>query len=72
VLLKPPFEKSTLLLWLVTPVLLLGSGLALWGYSRRRSKAMQAAADAPPRLSEEEEARLAKLVATEPSAGEPV
>jgi cytochrome c-type biogenesis protein CcmH len=33
---------------------------------------MRAAADAPPRLSEEEEARLAKLVATESSAGEPV
>lgn len=72
VLLKPPFEKSTLPLWLLTPVVLLGGGLALWGYSRRRSKAMQAAADAPPRLTDEEEARLAKLVATEPSAGEPV
>jgi cytochrome c-type biogenesis protein CcmH len=68
VLLKPPFEKSTLPLWLLTPLVLLGGGLALWGYSRRRSKAMRAAADAPPRLSEEEEARLAKLVA-EP--GEP-
>jgi hypothetical protein len=32
---------------------------------------MQAAADAPPRLSEEEEARLAKLMATERS-GEPL
>ncbi|WP_438274799.1 cytochrome c-type biogenesis protein [Nitrobacter sp.] len=72
VLLKPPFEKSTLPLWLLTPLVLLGGGLALWGYSRRRSKAMQAAADAPPRLSEEEEARLAKLMATEPSRGEPV
>jgi cytochrome c-type biogenesis protein CcmH len=70
VLLKPPFEKSTLLLWLVTPVLLLGSGLALWGYSRRRSKALKAAQDTPPRLSEEEEVRLAKLVATERPAGE--
>jgi cytochrome c-type biogenesis protein CcmH len=59
-------------LWLLTPLVLLGGGLALWGYSRRRSKAMQAAADAPPRLSEEEEARLAKLMATEPSRGEPV
>ncbi|ABE62262.1 cytochrome C biogenesis protein [Nitrobacter hamburgensis X14] len=72
VLLKPPFEKSTLPLWLLTPLLLVGGGLGLWGFSRRRSKAMQAAADAPPRLSEEEEARLAKLVATESSAGEPV
>jgi cytochrome c-type biogenesis protein CcmH len=71
VLLKPPFEKSTLLLWLLTPLVLAGGGLTLWGYSRRRSKAMQAAADAPPRLSEEEEARLAKLMATERS-GEPL
>jgi cytochrome c-type biogenesis protein CcmH len=72
VLLKPPFNPSTLPLWLLTPLILTGGGLALWGYSRRRSKAMRQATDAPPRLSEEEEARLAKLVATEPAAGEPV
>lgn len=72
VLLKPPFEPSTLPLWLLTPLILIGGGLALWGYSRRRSKAMRQATDAPPRLSEDEEARLAKLVATEPAAGEPV
>jgi cytochrome c-type biogenesis protein CcmH len=71
VLLKPPFEKSTLLLWLLTPLVLAGGGLTLWGYGRRRAKAMQAAADAPVRLSEEEEARLAKLMATERS-GEPL
>ena len=41
VLLKPPFEKSTLPLWLLTPLILVGGGLALWGYSRRRSKAMR-------------------------------
>lgn len=70
VLLKPPFETSTLPLWLLTPLLLAGGGLALWGYSRRRSKAVKAAQDAPPRLSEEEEARLAKLVAMERPAGE--
>jgi cytochrome c-type biogenesis protein CcmH len=72
VLLKPPFEPSTLPLWLLTPLILIGGGLALWGYSRRRSKAMRQITDAPPRLSEDEEARLAKLVATEPAAGEPV
>jgi cytochrome c-type biogenesis protein CcmH len=70
VLLKPPFETSTLPLWLLTPILLVGGGLALWGYSRRRSKAIKASQDAPPRLSEEEEARLAKLVAAERPAGE--
>ena len=72
VLLKPPFEPSTLPLWLLTPLILIGGGLALWGYNRRRSKAMRQTTDAPPRLSEEEEARLAKLVATEPATGEPV
>ncbi len=70
VLLKPPFETSTLPLWLLTPILLVGGGLALWGYSRRRSKAIKAAHDTPPRLSEEEEVRLAKLMATERPAGE--
>jgi cytochrome c-type biogenesis protein CcmH len=70
VLLKPPFETSTLALWLLTPILLVGGGLVLWGYSRRRSKALKAAQDTPPRLSEEEEVRLAKLVATERPAGE--
>ena len=70
VLLKPPFETSTLPLWLLTPILLVGGGLALWGYSRRRSKVIKAAQDAPPRLSEEEEVRLAKLVAAERPASE--
>jgi cytochrome c-type biogenesis protein CcmH len=72
VLLKPRFEKRTLALWLLTPLLLIGGGVALWGFGRRRSKAMRESANAPPRLSEEEEARLAKLVATDPAAGEPV
>jgi cytochrome c-type biogenesis protein CcmH len=70
VLLKPPFETSTLPLWLLTPLLLTGGGLALWGYSRRRSKAIKAAQDTPPRLNDEEEARLARLMATESPAGE--
>ena len=72
VLLKPRFEPSTLPLWLLTPALLIVGGLALWGYTRRRSKAMPDAADPPPRLSEDEEARLAKLVAAESAADGPV
>jgi cytochrome c-type biogenesis protein CcmH len=71
VLLKPRFEPSTLPLWLLTPLLLIGGGLALWGYNRRRSKAMSESADAPPRLSEDEEARLAKLMESEPDVGGP-
>src|SRR3954454_10658452 len=38
VLLKPRFKPHTLLLWLLPPLALAGGGLALWTYSRRRSK----------------------------------
>ena len=54
ILLKPPFKPETLLLWL-SPVLTLGLGVAAALYARRR------APSATPRLSEEEEARLAAL-----------
>jgi cytochrome c-type biogenesis protein CcmH len=63
VLLKPRFEPSTLPLWLLTPVLLIGGGAALWGYNRRRSKAEPA-----DELSAEEEARLAELTGAEPAS----
>src|SRR5215468_5019998 len=36
VLLRPRFERHTLLLWLVPPLVFLGGGLALWFYARRR------------------------------------
>ena len=56
ILLKPPFKPETLLLWL-SPVLTLGLGVAAALYARRR------APSATPRLSDEEEARLATLTA---------
>ena len=56
ILLKPPFKPETLLLWL-SPVLTLGLGVTAALYARRR------APSATPRLSEEEEARLAALTA---------
>ncbi|MGJ4904566.1 cytochrome c-type biogenesis protein [Bradyrhizobium sp. HKCCYLS2058] len=62
VLLKPRFERQTLLLWLLPPVLLLGGGLALWWQVRRRG---QRGAEATPKLTAEEEARLAALMAAE-------
>src|ERR1700744_386293 len=37
VLLKPRFERQTLELWLVAPLLLFGGGTALWMYTRRRA-----------------------------------
>ena len=61
ILLKPPFKPDTLLLWL-SPVLILGVGAGAVLVARRR------APGATPRLSVEEEARLAAL--TGPDAGE--
>jgi cytochrome c-type biogenesis protein CcmH len=57
VLLKPRFESETLLLWLLTPLVLAGGGLALWMQAKRRRKG-------PPTipLSAEEETRLAALL----------
>ena len=56
ILLKPPFKPETLLLWL-SPVLVLvlGAGAALFAHRRAPS--------VTPRLSAEEEARLAALTA---------
>ncbi|TYO65873.1 cytochrome c-type biogenesis protein CcmH [Bradyrhizobium hipponense] len=60
VLLKPRFERQTLLLWLLAPLLLAGGGLALWLQIRRRA---QSGADIPaPPLTPDEEARLAALM----------
>ncbi|MCK1361145.1 cytochrome c-type biogenesis protein [Bradyrhizobium sp. 199] len=60
VLLKPRFERQTLLLWLLGPVLLIGGGLALWLQIRRRSRS---GADLPaPPLTADEQARLAALM----------
>ncbi|WP_316168738.1 MULTISPECIES: cytochrome c-type biogenesis protein [unclassified Bradyrhizobium] len=63
VLLKPRFERETLLLWLLPPLVLLGGGLALWLQVRRRGRRAGASA---PGLSAEEEARLAALMSAEP------
>ena len=63
VLLKPRFERQTVLLWLLAPLLLIGGGLALWLQIRRRARS---GADLPaPPLTPEEEARLAALMSDE-------
>jgi len=60
VLLKPRFERQTLLLWLLAPLMLAGGGLALWLQLRRRSRS---GADVPvPPLTPDEEAQLAALM----------
>ena len=65
VLLKPRFTPHTLLLWLLPPLALAGGGLALWFYNRRRSPS--AASNPDLHLTEEEEARLERLIAAEAS-----
>jgi cytochrome c-type biogenesis protein CcmH len=63
VLLKPRFERQTLLLWLLGPLLLIGGGVALWLQIRRRA---HGGADVPPPpLTPDEQARLAALMSDE-------
>ena len=54
ILLKPPFELDTLLLWLSAPLTLALGGLGLWAASRRSRPAT-------PALSVEEETQLAQI-----------
>jgi cytochrome c-type biogenesis protein CcmH len=62
ILLKPPFKPETLLLWL-SPVLTLALGVAAALYARRRAPSVT------PRLSAEEEARLAALTNGDAGSG---
>ena len=65
VLLKPRVNQHTLLLWLVPPLVLLGGGFVLWRYSRRRPKSGGERDESAAKLTAEEEARLAALMAGE-------
>ena len=65
VLLKPRFTPHTVLLWLLPPLALIGGGLALWFYSRRRSNAGTAADPSLLHLTDEEEGRLERLLAAD-------
>jgi cytochrome c-type biogenesis protein CcmH len=65
VLLKPRFTPHTLLLWLLPPLALAGGGLALWFYSRRRSNTGSATDPSLLHLTEEEQARLERLLAAD-------
>jgi cytochrome c-type biogenesis protein CcmH len=68
VLLKPRFEQETLVLWLLTPLLLIGGGIGLWLQARRRSlRNSQGSA----RLTADEEARIAALMSSDASPGQP-
>ncbi|HEY0233512.1 MAG TPA: cytochrome c-type biogenesis protein [Afipia sp.] len=70
VLLKPRIEGHTLPLWLLTPAVLLGGGVWLWLYYRRRSRGVLQD-DALSQLSADEEARLEKLIADKPASDKP-
>jgi cytochrome c-type biogenesis protein CcmH len=65
VLLKPRFTPHTLLLWLLPPLALIGGGLALWFYSRRRANTGSPTDPALLHLTEQEEARLQHLLAAD-------
>ena len=56
VLLKPPFEAETLLLWLGPPLVLLAGGIGVAIYLRRRSDTAQSA------FTPDEQARLDRLL----------
>ncbi len=63
VLLKPPLEWTTILLWFGPPALLIAGVLALFIAARRRAAMRHAAGTGEPtRLTPAEEARLAALL----------
>jgi cytochrome c-type biogenesis protein CcmH len=71
VLLKPRFNPHTLVLWLLPPLLLAGGGFALWAFGRRREKGAIPPDAALLKLSPEEEARLERLLTSDPSVQRP-
>ena len=68
VLLKPRVNQHTVLLWLLPPLALMGGGIALWIYSRRRDQAGELERESLMKLTPDEEARLEKLLGAGPSA----
>jgi len=62
VLLRPRFERQTLLLWLVPPLVLFGGGLVLWLQARRR-KSGTSVVPSNDALTSEEQTRLELLMA---------
>ena len=62
VLLRPRLIGVTLLLWFLPPLILSGGGLALWLNSRRRIRLSDGGSPDPLELSENEKARLERLI----------
>jgi cytochrome c-type biogenesis protein CcmH len=65
VLLKPRLNPHTWLLWLLPPLALAGGGLALWSNGRRRAKSAVNEDGSLFNLTDDEEARLERLIAAE-------
>jgi cytochrome c-type biogenesis protein CcmH len=72
VLLKPRVNQHTLVLWLLPPLALAGGGLALWLHNRRRQQSAGAGDPALLRLTEEEEARIERLIAADSARNKPI
>ena len=72
VLLKPRLKPHTLLLWLLPPLSLAGGGFALWTYSRRRARSGAGEDPSLFKLTADEEARLERLIASEPAPDKPI
>jgi cytochrome c-type biogenesis protein CcmH len=62
VLLKPPFNWHTVGLWLLSPVVLIVGGLALFVMNRRRVTGSSDSAVSANGLTAEEQARVSKLL----------
>lgn len=69
VLLKPRVEGHTLILWLVSPLLLIGGGAALWLYNRRRNRTADQQPFGNAELTPDEKARLDRLMSADSSEG---
>jgi cytochrome c-type biogenesis protein CcmH len=67
VLLKPRVEGHTLILWLVSPLLLIGGGAALWLYNRRRNQTANQQPSGAVELTPDEKARLDRLMSADSS-----
>jgi cytochrome c-type biogenesis protein CcmH len=65
VLLRPRFELHTLVLWLLTPLVMIGGVLVLWLQARRRWKPGTEPVPAEASLTPDEEARLKLLMENE-------
>lgn len=67
VLLKPRFELHTLLLWLLTPLLLISGVVALWWQNRRRKTRL--GGEGAMTLTIDEEARIERLLQAQDKQG---